>query len=116
MRWLLILLNCAALAVHLDTVSHAGVECTTSSALSNLKYNCMDGRATYGSLLSIELCKILINGVSNPGIAIFGIIQANLARLECYDSSLLVLCDVNLFDLVFVACIISTDAGGCWIC
>ena len=111
MRGLLVLLNCAALAVHLDTVSHTSIECATSGALSDFKYDRMDGRATHGSLLSVELCEILITGVPDPGIAIFGVIQTNLARLECDDCSLLILRYVNLLDLVFVACIISTKAG-----
>ena len=62
-------------------------------------------------MLGVELCEILITGVPDPGIAIFGVIQTNLPRLECDDRSLLVLRNVNLFNLVFVAYIISTNAG-----
>jgi hypothetical protein len=78
-RWLFILLNSGALAIHLHPISQRGVELAVVQVLGDLKDNSVNGRAKAGSLLCIEFCKVLVGSVTDPGIAILSVVQANQA-------------------------------------
>ena len=50
--------------------------------------------------LSVKLPVVLIYDVSDPGVTVFDIVEADHTRLECDDSSLLVVSNIDVLDQI----------------
>ena len=68
------------------------------SLLRNFDNLCLKGAAALA--LSVKLPVVLIYDVSDPGVTVFDIVEADHTRLECDDSSLLVVSNIDVLDQI----------------